>query len=436
MITKYLLQKKVLQVLILNMLFVCVSNGQIKYEDYFSSKSLRIDFHLAGNSNSTEVIIEQLKREPFWSGPVNNLIDPFNYGSYRLEVIDSVSGNMIYSKGFSTLYQEWQTTAEAKVNTRSFFQVIRIPFPRNTVEFRLFARNKNQLFNLVFKKFINPNDYFITKEDPDIYSLNRIIYAGDPASHVDLVFLPEGYSAGEMGKFMKDVKRFSESLMDTAPFNEYRKEFNIWSVEAPSQDSGTDIPGEGIYKNSIFNFSFYTFDLPRYLTSYDLKTIRDVAANAPYDHIIVLINSERYGGGGIYNHYTATTTDHELSPIVLVHELGHGFGGLADEYYSSDVAYEEFYDLSREPWEPNITTLVDFESKWKNRIEKEIPVPTPDTEDYMNVVGVFEGGGYVAKGVYRPFIDCRMKSNEAKGFCPVCQDAIVKMIRYYIGEEL
>ena len=203
--TKYLIRNTVLQVLILNILFVCVSNGQVKYEDYFTSKSLRIDFHLAGNSNSTEVTIEQLKREPFWSGPVNNLIDPFNYGSYRVEVIDSASGNMIYSKGFSTLYQEWQTTAEAKVNTRSFFQVIRIPFPRSTVEFRLFARNKDQLFDQVFEKYINPNDYFITKEDPDIYSLNRIMYAGDPASHVDLVFLPEGYSAGEMEKFMKNT---------------------------------------------------------------------------------------------------------------------------------------------------------------------------------------------------------------------------------------
>ena len=189
---------------------------------------------------------------------------------------------------------------------------------------------------------------------------------------------------------------------------------------------------EKIYVNTALNSSFYTFDIDRYLTTRDIKSVNDYAAVVPHDNIIVLINSTRYGGGGVYNYYSGTTSGHQLSPKVFIHEFGHGFAGLADEYYSSAVAYDEFYPLNVEPWEPNITTMVNFESKWKKMIAKDTPVPTPAEEKYINVTGVFEGGGYSAKGIFRPETDCRMKSNGPKGFCSVCRNAIKEMIEFYI----
>jgi hypothetical protein len=235
-----------------------------------------------------------------------------------------------------------------------------------------------------------------------------------------------------MGKFREDVKKMADILFAEAPYSDYKDKFNVWAVESISQDSGTDIPGEKIYANTAVNSSFYTFGLDRYLTTQDIKAVNDFAAAVPHDNIIVLINSAKYGGGGVYNYYSGSTTDNPLSPKVFIHEFGHGFAGLADEYYSSTVAYDGFYPLNVEPWEPNITTMVNFESKWKKIITRDTPVPTPPEEKYSNVVGLFEGGGYSAKGIFRPELDCRMKSNGQKGYCSVCRNAIKKMIEYYI----
>ena len=220
-------------------------------------------------------------------------------------------------------------------------------------------------------------------------------------------------------------------MKEDAQSKKLKDRINIWAVEAISVESGTDIPGEGIYKNTALNSSYYTFDVDRYLTTPDIKAVNDYAAVVPHDNIVVLINSERYGGGGMYNYYSGTTSDHPLTPQVFTHEFGHGFAGLGDEYYSSEVAYEEFYPFSVEPWEPNITTLVNFESKWKNMIDPSVPVPTPVESKYQGVVGLFEGAGYSAKGIYRPEINCRMKGNDAEGFCQVCQEAIKKVILFY-----
>jgi hypothetical protein len=180
------------------------------------------------------------------------------------------------------------------------------------------------------------------------------------------------------------------------------------------------------------NSSFYTFGTDRYLTTQDIKSVNDFAALVPHDNIIVLINSSKYGGGGVYNYYSGTTAGHVSSGKVFIHEFGHGFAGLGDEYYTSDVAYDEFYPLTVEPWEPNITTRVNFDSKWKSMIASETPVPTPAEDRYKNVTGLFEGGGYSAKGIWRPEMDCRMKSNGPKGYCSVCREAVRKMIEFYI----
>ena len=406
--------------------------AQINFDDYFSDKVLRFDFMLAGNSEKTAVYPVGMKEEPFYGGPLTQMTDPFNYGNFRYELFDDSSGNLIYSRGFCTLYQEWQTTAEAKRMERSYYEVATMPFPKHKARFVLSIRQRNGSFTKLYATDIDPSDYFIRKEKPVNTSFTKIYGSGKPEHSVDLAFIAEGYKADEMDKFREDVKKMADYMFNEVPFNEYRDKINIWAVEAVSQDSGTDIPGDNVYVNTALNSSFYTFDIDRYLTTQDIKSVNDYAAVVPHDNIIVLINSDKYGGGGVYNYYSGTTTDHPLSLKVFVHELGHGFAGLADEYYSSEVAYEEFYPLDVEPWEPNITTMVDFDSKWKNMIDKVTPVPTPPEDKYKDVTGLFEGGGYSAKGIFRPEMECRMKSNSAKGYCSVCSEAIRKMIEFYI----
>ncbi|HRZ76034.1 MAG TPA: M64 family metallopeptidase, partial [Bacteroidales bacterium] len=217
----------------------------------------------------------------------------------------------------------------------------------------------------------------------------------------------------------------------TRPYNEYRDHINIRAVHSISAESGTDFPHEGIWKRTLMNSRFFTFGSERYLTTDDYHSLMDVAANVPWDQVLVLVNSKEYGGGGIYNHYLVCTSDHSLSDFVFVHELGHSLAGLADGYYTSSTAYESFYDLRLEPWEPNITTLVDFGSKWQDLILDGTPVPTPDKADYARVTGVFEGAGYAEKGIYRPFQDCTMKSASMDNFCPVCLRAIRRMMESY-----
>jgi hypothetical protein len=405
--------------------------AQSDFDRYFTNKVLRFDYQLAGNNQKTVVYPVGMKEEPFFGGSKTQLTDPFNYGNLKYEVFDAADNTLIYSRGFCTLYQEWQTTAEAKVMGRSFYEVATMPYPKNKVRFVLSMRERNGSFSKLYETTIDPNDYFIRKEKTVNASYSKIYYAGDPATNVDLAFIAEGYTTAEMGKFREDVKKMADDLFAEAPFSQFKDKFNIYAVEAISAESGTDIPGEKSYVNTALNASFYTFDLDRYLTTQDLKSVNDYAAVVPHDNIIVLINSNKYGGGGVYNYYSGTTVGHPLSPKVFVHEFGHGFAGLADEYYTSEVAYEEFYPLNIEPWEPNITTMVNFDAKWKKLIAKETPIPTPAEEKYSNVTGLFEGGGYSAKGIFRSEQDCRMKSNSPKGYCSVCRDAVKKMIEFY-----
>jgi len=413
-------------------LFTAAANGQESFDKYFHDKVLRFDYMFAGNNKKTIVYPVGLKEEPFFGGSKTQLIDPFNYGSYKYELFDASDNTLIYSRGFCTLYQEWQTTAEAKMSERSFYEVATMPFPKNKAEFVLSQRDRNGYFVKLYEKEIDPDDYFIRKENPVNAGVTKILYAGDPEVNVDLAFIAEGYKTEEMGKFREDVKTMTDILFSEPPFKEYKNKFNIWAVEAVSAESGTDIPGDRTYVATALNSSFYTFDLDRYLTTQDIKSVNDYAAVVPHDNIIILINSTKYGGGGVYNYYSCTTTGNSLSAHVFVHEFGHGFAGLADEYYTSSVAYENFYPLNIEPWEPNITTLVKFDSKWKSLISGDTPVPTPSEAKYKGVVGLFEGGGYVPKGIFRAQMDCTMKSNTPGGLCAVCRKAVKEMIEFYI----
>lgn len=405
--------------------------SQVDYNRYFKSKSLRFDFLLGGNNKEVKVYPEQIKQEPFWAGSKTNLLDPFDFGTYRFRVFDLKSDSLLFSKGFSTLFQEWQTTAEAKEIDKTFYQAVIFPFPKREIRLEIDARQWEGNFKTIYETEIDPKNYFILSEIPTPFKSVDILKNGNPENKVDLVILAEGYTISEMDKFVEDANRVSQYLFDEEPFKSEKEKFNIKAVFTPSQESGTDIPGENVYKNTHFNSTFYTFDLPRYLTTSDMEKIYDAAAIIPYDHIYILVNTERYGGGGFYNFVSVCSSDNQLTKEVFVHEFGHGFAGLGDEYYSSSVAYEDFYNLEVEPWEPNLTTLTDFDSKWKGMVADSVSIPTPRKAKFNNTVGVYEGGGYLSKGIFSPFMDCRMKSNTANGFCPVCEEAIKKVIQFY-----
>lgn len=406
-------------------------SSQIDFDNYFLNQSMRFDFLLGGNSKEERVYPEQIKKEPYWAGSKKNLVAAFNYGNYRFRIFDAKSDSLLFSRGFSTLFEEWQSTAEAKEIDKIFYQTAIFPFPKRKIRIEIDSRQWEGYFKNIYKTEINPENYFILNETPEKLETFEVLYNGKPENKVDIVILAEGYTEAEMGKFREDAKRVTQYLFNEEPFKSEQAKFNVSAVLTPSIESGTDIPGENIYKNTRFNLTFYTFDVPRYLATSDMKNILDAAAVVPYDHIYVLVNSERYGGGGFYNFLSVCTADNSLTKEVFVHEFGHGFAGLGDEYYNSEVAYEDFYNLKVEPWEPNITTLIDFGSKWKPMVDDSVEIPTPRSAKYTSTVGVYEGGGYMAKGIYSPFIDCRMKSNNAKGFCPVCRESIIKVIQFY-----
>src|SRR5512133_227324 len=207
---------KTIVMIILFGISVSVS-AQETFDKYFTDKVLRFDFMLAGNSQKTYVYPGEMKEEPFWAGSVNTLINPFNTGNYKYEVYDSVSNTLIYSRAFSTLFQEWQTTAEAKSIDRSFYEVATMPFPKNKVRFVLSMRESKGQFSKLFETIIDPSSYFIRKEKPVNVKSTEIYTGGDSHNSVDLAFIAEGYKADEMKKFREDVKKMAEYLFSEPP---------------------------------------------------------------------------------------------------------------------------------------------------------------------------------------------------------------------------
>lgn len=420
--------RNIINILTLFFAIPIFSFSQINFNSYFEDTSLRIDFVLTGNSEGQSAYLMELKKEPFWGGTKKNLIDDFGYGEYRFYVYDNATRDTIYSTGFCTLFEEWRTTNEAKETSKAFYQTVTCPFPKSKVDIEIKARERDGTYTSLYKTAVDPDSYSISRENPKSAEVKKIINNGSSNKNVDIAFIAEGYTKDEQDKFIHDIKRLTNYLFSFPPYDKLKDKFNIWAVEAISEESGCDNPRGDVWVKTAINSSFNTFNIDRYLESYDVKSIRDYAANAPYDQIYILVNSDKYGGGGIFNHFSLTTVDHALSKQVFIHEFGHAFAGLADEYYSSEVAYVDYFNLEIEPWQPNITTLVNFDKKWKSLLAKDTPIPTPPT-DTLNV-GVYEGGGYMAKGIYRPAIECRMKINEADGFCPACRKAIVDMINF------
>lgn len=402
------------------------------FEDYFTDKTLRIDYIFSGTEDSQDIALDQLYQLPNWSGRKNNLDHVFLSGNGQISMTDIKSGKVIYKDAFSSLFQEWQTTDEAKHVKRSFENTYLVPFPKDKVEIEVSFRDKTGNYKTHIKHTVAPDDILIKK----IGLANIPLYSYTHKSHekkaINVVILAEGYTAEEMPAFRKQAKIATAQILAHSPFKYLKDKFNFIAVETISQNSGISVPRENIWKNTVFSSHFDTFYSDRYLTSRSIKDIHNTIAGVPYSHIIILANTNVYGGGGIFNAYTLTTTGHASFKPVVVHEFGHSFGGLADEYYydGGDVL-DQTYSLNTEPWEPNITTLIDFSTKWEDMLLPGTPVPTDVDQSKKYIIGVFEGGGYQTKGIYRPAIDCRMKTNTCDDFCPACQKALEKLIKFY-----
>ena len=410
-------------------LLLSINAAGLNFDQYFNSGSLRVDYFHSGNSEKEFISNDAMYHEPFWGGSKINLIDTFNYGHYKYEVYDSLTNSLIYSKGYSTLFGEWRYTDEAKNGWRTFSETVIMPQPKKAVKLVFYTRLKNMEWKVLYTRYIDPSSYMIRKQDKKTQS-TQIYKSGPSDKKVDIVLIAEGYTSEQQDKFAADANRFKDYFFSWSPFNKMKDRFNIWVVPVASLEEGTDIPGKNVWRNTAFDSHFYTFGTERYINTVNNKAVRDAASNVPYDQIYILVNTNKYGGAGIFNYYSICTVDNANSEFVFLHEFGHAFAGLADEYYSSDVAVEDFYDLNYEPWEPNITTLANFPSKWKALVDSNTPIPTLAKEDDKDLIGLFEGAGYVEKGVYRPRNECSMKSVRNNDFCPVCERAIIQMIDF------
>ncbi len=404
------------------------------FDQYFTNKTLRIDYLFSGNAKTQNISVDELSSLPGWAGRRHSLNQLPAEGNGQITMTDSQTGTVIYRTSFSSLFQEWQSEEEAKHVTRGFENTFLVPYPKQEAIVTIELKDVYHHTSATLSHHINPNDILIHQRGTaDITPHRYLLKSGSEDKCIDLAIMAEGYTEAEMDVFYKDAQTACDALFEHEPFKSMKDKFNVVAVASPSKDSGVSIPRENQWKNTAVSSHFDTFYSDRYLTTRSVKAIHNWLAGIPYEHIIILANTDTYGGGGIYNSYLLTTAHHPKFRPVVVHEFGHSFAGLADEYaYENEPSGQ--YPYSVEPWEANITTLVDFESKWKDMLPKGTPIPTPPAtkeKDLYTKVGVYEGGGYTLKGIYRPTTECRMKINEAPQFCPVCIRALQKMIHFY-----
>ncbi len=422
------------QVILFFLLFLFVAKGTGIYaqnfEDNFTDNTLRLDYTFCGTNVEQTISLDGLTQSEGWYGRRTHLDSLALAGNGQILVKGIADGRVLYCNSFSTLFQEWQTTEEATKVRKSFENVFLVPFPKRPVDVTVTLTDTHRQVCSSITHRVNPSDILI-RHAAESFPWEYISQTGDSKDKIDIAFVPEGYTQVEMDLFRKDCQESVEVFMNHEPFKSLRDRFNFVAVFAPSQDSGVSIPHDQMWKRTLLGSSFDTFYSDRYLTTLRLRKLHDCLSSVPYEHIIVLANTEQYGGSGIYNSYLISAAHNTKCKPVLVHEFGHSFAGLADEYYYDDQ-YETMYPADTEPWEPNITTLVDFAGKWKDMLPKKVSIPTiPDGKRLYDKVGVYEGGGYQSKGVYRPVQECRMKINEAPVFCPVCDRAIRRMAEYY-----
>src|SRR5687767_53173 len=445
-----------------------------------ATQTMRLDYFHTGDASSEVFSVDRIVIEPLpWPGDPRQSIDTSNLGKYLFEIRDAKTKELLYSRGFASIYGEWETTDEAKTIKRTFHESLRFPAPAAPVSIVLKKRDAKNNFQDIWTTTIDPADMFIDRSKrvapAPVITIQK---TGEPEAKVDFLIMGDGYTAAEAKKFEADARRLTEVLFSTSPFKEHRKDFNVWAMSPPAAESGVSRPSTGIYRDSPLGATYDAFGSERYVLTFDNRSLREVAEFAPYEFIEVLVNNRTYGGGGIFNLYSTVASDNAFANYVFVHEFGHHFAALADEYYTSSVAYAPATDRI-EPWEPNVTALLDVSNlKWRTLVSpfaNVTPIPTPwnkvafetysreiqkrraqlrkdkrpeeemealfreelehekkmfAAEKHFGQVGAFEGANYEARGYYRPEIDCIMFSRTNK-FCRVCRLAIERVIKMY-----
>ena len=407
--------------------------AQGSFDKHFADSTLRVDYVFSGTDSTQHIALAQLSKTLGWYGRRHHLDRLPLLGNGQLTMVDSASGDTIYCHSFSTLFQEWQETFEAQQVEKSFENTFILPLPLRPVELICQLTDTHQKVKSTLRHHINPSDILIRNRSDETKTPWRYVrQGGDSRECIDVAFVAEGFTEAEMPRFLQVCDSSIQVLASHEPFRSLIDRFNFVAVMPPSRESGVSIPHLGIWRDTPLASSFDTFYSNRYLTTLHLQRLYDLMTGIPFEHFIILANTSEYGGGGIYNSYNMASAFCPHSRYeVIVHEFGHSFGGLADEY-AYDSQAQPMYPADTEPWEPNLTTLVNFACKWQDMLPAGISIPTqPDGQDLTTKVGVYEGGGYQTKGVYRPVQECRMKVNEVEEFCPVCQRALQRIIDFY-----
>ena len=439
---------------------------------------MRVDYFHSGGRGTEILSLDQVVSDGFWAGSRTRLVDGLNLGKYLFEVIDRATNRIIYSRGFASIYGEWETTPESRELYRTFPESLRFPWPKRPVQVVLNRRDDENSFHEIWSTVVDPSSRFVNPTDREpMGDVWAIFDNGPPSDKVDLLVIGEGYTEAELPKFHADAQRLVGALFDEEPFKSRRSDFNVWGLDLPSTESGVSRPRAMEFRRTPLSAQYNIFDSERYLLTYDNRTLRDAASSAPYEFVEILVNEEQYGGGGIFNFQATAAADTGFAEYVFVHEFGHHFAGLADEYYTSDVAYETGATSHPEPWEPNVTALHDpSHLKWGDLVDPATPLPTPwdkeafeadsnaaqaerralraqgapetemdrlfteqmerETELLASMthggkVGAFEGASYEPTGLYRSEIDCIMFTRNPVGFCQVCQRGINRVIDQY-----
>jgi hypothetical protein len=441
--------------------------------------TLRVDYYHTGNASEERFSLDRVVVEPLpWPGNPARPIDETNRGKYFFEVVDAASGRTIFSRGFASIFGEWETTAEAKSMNRTFSESLRFPLVDRPARIVLKKRDARNSFRDIWTFTVDPARTFIERGVPRAAAgpLIALHERGDPALKLDLLILGDGYTAAERAKFERDARRLVDTLFATSPFKERQGDINVWGLCPAAAQSGISRPSQQIYRRSPVGATYDAFDSERYILTFENRAFRDIAANAPYDAVEILVNSATYGGGGIFGLYSTVAADSAWAPYIFVHEFGHHLAGLADEYYTSEVAYLPAADRA-EPWEPNATALLDPAAlKWKDLVAPGTPLPTPWPKEeferftkeiqarrrqiraanrpeadmdalfreeqardtallaagpFAGKVGAFEGANYEAHGYFRPQTDCIMFTRDNVPFCAVCRRAIETILDLY-----
>ena len=437
-------------------------------------RTLRLDYIHTGTATEERFALDGVVLEGAWPGPLDRWLDESNLGKYYFQVLDRATNRVVYSRGFASVYGEWETTGEAKEQRRAFSESLRFPAPESPVQVVIKKRGPRNEFREVWSIVVDPADPGVERGAPPKLNVWAVMQNGAPRDKVDLLLMGDGYTAAEMEKWHRDARRMVDMLFAASPFQEHRQDFNVWAVDTPAEESGVARPSDGIFRRSPLRAAYDAFGSERYVLTFDNKRLREAASAAPYEFIEIVVNDRKYGGGGIFNLFATVSADNAFTPYVFVHEFGHHFAGLADEYYTSDVAYGSATERP-EPWEPN-ATADPLAAKWKDLLTKGIDLPSiwpkkefeqmeqaiqerrheiraqhrpeADMEALFREegvlatrslgsgpnagrVGAFEGAMYEGRGYYRPQQDCIMFTRDEVGFCAVCRRAIERVIRMY-----